>query len=55
MLDLDVGKTTSDMKFSLEVMRCIGACGLAPALSIDGEIYKRVNPNKLGEILKKYE
>lgn len=55
LLDIDVGKTTKDQRFTLEVMRCIGACGLAPALSIDGEIHKRVNPNKLQEILKKYE
>ena len=52
---IDVGQTTGDDRFSLEVMRCIGACGLAPAMSIDGEIHKRVNPNKLQEILKKYE
>lgn len=52
---IDVGQTTEDRRFTLEVMRCIGACGLAPALSIDGEIHKRVNPNKLQEILKQYE
>jgi NADH:ubiquinone oxidoreductase subunit E len=55
LLDIDVNQTTKDQRFTLEVMRCIGACGLAPALSIDGEIHKRVNPNKLQEILKKYE
>jgi NADH:ubiquinone oxidoreductase subunit E len=52
---IDVGQTTEDKRFSLEVMRCIGACGLAPALSIDGEIHKRVNPNKIQDILKHYE
>jgi NADH:ubiquinone oxidoreductase subunit E len=52
---IDVGQTTEDRRFTLEVMRCIGACGLAPAMSIDGEIHKRVNPNKLQEILKQYE
>lgn len=55
LLDIDVKETTKDQKFSLEVMRCIGACGLAPAISIDGEVYKRVNPNKIQEILNKYE
>ena len=34
LLGIDVGETTKDLKFSLEVMRCIGACGLAPAISI---------------------
>ena len=55
ILEIEVAQTTKDQRFSLEVMRCIGACGLAPAISIDGEIYKRVSPSKLQEILKKYE
>ena len=54
MLGIDVGMTTDDGKFSLEVMRCIGACGLAPAISINGTVHKRVNPNKLQEILDQY-
>jgi len=49
------GETTPDRRFSLEVKRCIGSCGLAPALSIDKTVHKRVNPNKLQDILKKYE
>ncbi len=55
ILGVDVGETTADMKFSLEVMRCIGACGLAPAISINGKVYKQVNPDKLKQILGKYE
>ena len=55
LLDIDVGETTKDMNFSLEVMRCIGACGLAPAIAIDDTVYKRVNPNKLRQILAQYE
>lgn len=55
LLDIEVGETTEDMNFSLEVMRCIGACGLAPAIAIDDTVYKRVNPNKLRQILAKYE
>jgi NADH:ubiquinone oxidoreductase subunit E len=55
LLEIEVGETTKDMKYSLEVMRCIGACGLAPAMSVDGEVHKRVNPNKLHEILTRYE
>ena len=34
--------------------RCIGACGLAPAMSIDGQVYKQVNPDKLEQILARY-
>lgn len=55
LLDIDVGETTKDMNFSLEVMRCIGACGLAPAIAVDDTVYKRVNPNKLRQILARYE
>ncbi|MDX1358846.1 MAG: NAD(P)H-dependent oxidoreductase subunit E [Clostridia bacterium] len=55
LLDIEVGETTGDMTFSLEVMRCIGACGLAPAIAIDDTVYKRVNPNKLRQILAEYE
>ena len=54
-LGIDIAETTPDKKFSLEVMRCIGACGLAPAISINDKVYKRVNPNKIREILNEYE
>jgi len=54
-LGIDIAETTPDRKFSLEVMRCIGACGLAPAISINDKVYKRVNPNKIREILNEYE
>lgn len=53
-LGIDVGETTEDLKFSLEVMRCLGACGLSPVISINGKIYKRVNANKIQQILKTY-
>lgn len=55
MLEIEVGQTTPDRRFSLEVKRCIGSCGLAPALMIDCTVHKRVNPNKLLDILKLYE
>lgn len=54
ILGIDVGETTDDMLFSFEVMRCIGACGLAPAMAINDKVYKRVNPNKLIQILAQY-
>lgn len=55
LLEIDVGETTKDLKFSLQVKRCIGSCGLAPAISINDKVYKRVNPNKIQQILKEYE
>lgn len=54
LLDVKIGDTTEDRKFTLEVARCIGACGLAPAMSIDGQVYKQVNPDKLEQILARY-
>lgn len=54
ILGIGIGETTEDKKFTLEVMRCIGACGLAPAISINDTVYKQVNPDKLNKILEKY-
>ncbi|MFZ5943570.1 MAG: NADH-quinone oxidoreductase subunit NuoE [Bacillota bacterium] len=54
LLKIQVGETTADGKFTLEVMRCIGACGLAPALTINDDVYKQVNPDKLQSILNKF-
>ncbi len=45
-LGIDVGGTTPDRMFSLDVARCFGACGLAPAISIDDEVHQRVKPNQ---------
>ena len=55
ILGVDIGETTPDLKFTLEVMRCIGACGLAPAVSINNKVYKQVNPDKLQQIIGKYQ
>ena len=55
VLGIDVGDTTEDALFTLEVARCFGACGLAPAMCIDEEVYKRVRPTKIREILKRYQ
>lgn len=54
ILGIEVGDTTSDGKFTLEVMRCIGACGLAPAITINDKVFKQVNPDKLQSIIEKY-
>ncbi len=51
-LGIDVGETTPDRAFSLEVARCFGACGLAPAITIDDVVYQRVKPIKVGELLR---
>jgi len=53
-LNVEVDGTTEDGKFTLSKARCIGACGLAPAMMIDDTVHKQVNPNKLESILSKY-
>jgi NADH:ubiquinone oxidoreductase subunit E len=54
ILNVQIGETTQDGKFTFEIARCIGACGLAPAMMIDNVVYKQVNVNKLESILSKY-
>jgi len=54
-LGVPVGGTTDDRRFSLEVVRCIGACGLSPAMTVGKDVFGRVKNNKLGEILGKYD
>jgi NADH:ubiquinone oxidoreductase subunit E len=53
-LGIDVGDTTADRLFSLEVARCFGACGLAPAIMIDETVYHRVKTNKVQKILTEH-
>jgi NADH:ubiquinone oxidoreductase subunit E len=45
VMGIDVGDTTEDKLFSLSVMRCIGSCGLAPAMTINGKVYIQVRYN----------
>ena len=51
---MDVGGTTEDGQFTFEIARCIGACGLAPAMMVDDDVYKQVTPAKLRGILSLY-
>ena len=53
-LGIDVGETTPDGRFTLEVARCFGACGLAPAVRVDDDVHRRVKPAKIGAILEQY-
>lgn len=53
-LGIDVGECTPDGKFSLDATRCIGACGLAPVLTVNDEVYGRLTVKDVDEILAKY-
>ncbi len=49
------GETTTDRRFTYETVRCFGACGLAPVIVVDEEVYGRVKPSKAKEILEQYK
>ena len=53
-LGIEIGGATEDGRFSLEVARCVGACGLAPVLLVDDDVYKQVNVHRLDRILANY-
>jgi len=50
-LGIEVGETTEDGKFSLEPTRCLGACGLAPVFTINGEVYGNATVEKVKKVL----
>jgi NADH-quinone oxidoreductase subunit E/NADP-reducing hydrogenase subunit HndA len=54
-LGLQVGQTSTDGKFSLSSLRCVGACGLAPVVMVGDKTYGRVAPDDVRNILKEYE
>jgi NADH:ubiquinone oxidoreductase subunit E len=54
-LKIDIGETTEDRKFSLEGVRCLGACGLAPVMVIDEETHGAMTQKKALEIIGRYE
>ncbi len=53
-LNVSIGETTEDREYSLEVVRCLGACGLAPVMVIDETTYGQVDPSKIVEIVESY-
>ncbi len=54
-LDIEIGEITRDKKYSLEAVRCLGACGLAPVVVVDHDTYGDVAATKVMDIIKKYE
>lgn len=53
--NIEAGETTEDRRFSLEAVRCLGACGLAPVLMVDNDTYGGIKPEQALEIMGKYE
>ena len=54
-LNVPVGGTSADGKYSIEATRCIGACGLAPVLTVNGEVYGRLTVDDVDTSLAKYK
>lgn len=55
ILKIKPGETTEDGLFTLDALRCIGACGIAPAVSINGTVYPKVSTSQVPEIIDKYK
>ena len=53
-LGVGLGGTSPDGLFTLEGVRCLGACGLAPVMMVDGEVYGRLTPRRAREIVRRY-
>ena len=54
-LGVKAGHTTEDLRFTVETVACIGACGLAPVMQINEDTHGRLTPEKIALILEKYE
>lgn len=54
-LGIKAGHTTEDLRYTLETVACIGACGLAPVMQINDDTHGRLTPDKLPAILKRYQ
>ncbi len=54
LLGLDVGAVTEDGKFSLEAVRCVGCCGLAPVMTVSGEVFGKVTKEQVPGIIDKF-
>ncbi len=54
ILGIDAGQTTADGKFSIQDTRCLGCCGLAPVMTINDDVYGRLTPGEIKDILAKY-
>jgi NADH-quinone oxidoreductase subunit E len=54
-LGVESGETTDDMRFTLEIVACLGTCFLGPVMMVDDDYYGKLTPNKLDSILEKYK
>ena len=55
ILKIDVGKTTDDQLFKLEIVRCVGCCGLAPVIMVDNKVFGQLTHNNIPNIIEQYK
>ena len=55
ILGIKPGETTKDGLFTLDALRCIGACGIAPAVSINGKVYPKMSVNSVPAVIEEYK
>ncbi len=55
LLGIQPGETTADGMFTLDALRCIGACGIAPAVTINGKVYPKVSLSEISKIINDYK
>ena len=53
-LDVEPGGTTEDLRFTLEGVRCLGCCTLAPVVTMGGDLHAEIDSSKVGKVLRKY-
>jgi NADH-quinone oxidoreductase subunit E len=53
-LDVQAGQTTRDMRFTLEAVRCLGCCGLAPVVTVNDDVYGKITPQRMADMLERY-
>lgn len=54
LLNIQPGETTKDSLFTLDALRCIGACGIAPAVTINGKVYPKMDPSQVEAVIAQY-
>lgn len=55
LIGIKPGDTSEDGLFTLDALRCIGACGIAPAVTINGKVYPKLTPDKVASIVEEYK
>ena len=55
ILKIQPGETSEDGLFTLDALRCIGACGIAPAVSINGKVYPKMSVDQVSPLIEKYK